>query len=87
MRPGARVEIVEADHEPGDPVVPTHVRVNGHDVGALAEAPKIKMSAGDVTTVTLVLLPSSVEIKGDDVPAPGKIIGFAAKIESPDPRG
>lgn len=76
--PGARVEIVESDHEPGGPVIPTNVRINGVDVGLLAKAPKVGTGDGDVTTVTLVLLPASVEIKGDDVREEKKTIGFTA---------
>ncbi|WNI28677.1 hypothetical protein [Streptomyces sp. ITFR-6] len=73
------MEIVEADHEAGGPVVPTNVRVNGIDVGLLAKAPKISMDADEATTVTLVLLPSSVEVKGDGVRADRKPIGFTAE--------
>ncbi|MEU9120885.1 hypothetical protein AB0C96_13665 [Streptomyces sp. NPDC048506] len=40
MADGAVVEVVEANHEPGTPLIPTRVRVNGIDVGALAKAPK-----------------------------------------------
>lgn len=76
---GARVEIVETDHEPGDPIVPTNVRINGVDVGRLAKVPKIAMDADEVTTVTLVLMPTSVEIKGDDIRTDRKPIGFAAE--------
>ncbi|WP_032794524.1 hypothetical protein [Streptomyces sp. W007] len=75
---GARVEIVETDHEPGGPVTPTNVRVNGVDVGLLAKAPKVALDGDDVTTVTLVLIPASVEIKGDDVREEKKAIGFTA---------
>jgi hypothetical protein len=76
--PGARVEIVESDHEPGCVIVPTHVRVNGVDVGLLAKAPVVAMSGDDATTVTLVLLPSHVEITGDGPQERPKTIGFAA---------
>lgn len=76
---GARVEIVESGHEPGDPVIPTNVRVNGVDVGRLAKVPKVVMGDDEVTTVTLVLMPASVEIKGDDVRTDRKPIGFAAE--------
>ncbi|MEU7039854.1 hypothetical protein AB0A77_02195 [Streptomyces varsoviensis] len=77
---GAHVEIVEADHEPGMGVVPTSVRVNGVHVGRLAKTPKVDTGDGRerMTTVTLVLLPSYLEIKGDDSPAVRNAIGFSA---------
>ncbi|MFI8084376.1 hypothetical protein ACIF6L_26680 [Kitasatospora sp. NPDC086009] len=59
------MEIVEADHE-GEGLVPTLVRVNGVDVGRLAEPPTVRAGGDDEpTTVTLTLLPSEVVIKGE----------------------
>ncbi|MFD6365120.1 hypothetical protein ACFWFX_35585 [Streptomyces roseolus] len=78
MPTGARVEIVEPNHEPGGPLIPKIVRVNGVDVGLLAEAPVVKVVDEELTTVTLVLYPSSVEIKGDDVRDDARPIGFTA---------
>ncbi|MFJ5103163.1 hypothetical protein [Streptomyces sp. NPDC088554] len=72
------MEIVETDHEPGSAVIPTNVRVNGVDVGLLARVPKIQTGADEATTVTLVLIPSSVEVKGDHVREENKAIGFTA---------
>ncbi|MFE5159164.1 hypothetical protein ACFRNT_11630 [Streptomyces sp. NPDC056697] len=77
MSDGAHVEIVEPDHTPGDAVLPTVVRVNGVDVGALAKPPKVEAGSSDeYATVTLVLIPSRLEIKGDDTPTDRKPIGF-----------
>ncbi|MFD0650231.1 hypothetical protein [Streptomyces malaysiensis] len=75
------MEVVEADHEPGSGVVAMVVRVNGVDVGQLAEVPKIDV--GDcrerAATVTLVLVPSKIEIKGDEDQRPSQTkIGFEA---------
>lgn len=77
---GARVEIVELDHEPGAGVVAMAVRVNGTDVGRLAKAPKVDAGDGNqrMTTVTLVLVPSVVEIKGDGEAPPKTPVGFTA---------
>jgi hypothetical protein len=62
---GAHVEIVEPDHQ-GEGVVPTVVRVNGTDVGILARAPRVHVGEGDeATTVTLVLVPSRLDVKGE----------------------
>lgn len=66
MGQGAVVEIVEPNHEPGEALMPTRVRVNGVDVGELAKVPKVTMGVDEVTTVTLVLYPSRLEIKGDE---------------------
>lgn len=78
---GARVEIVESDHDPGTGVLATAVRVNGTDVGTLAKPPKVDTGDGNtrMTTVTLVLVPCVVEIKGDDVTATRNAIGFTAE--------
>ncbi|MFD8315880.1 hypothetical protein [Kitasatospora purpeofusca] len=59
------MEIVEPDHE-GDGLMPTLVRVNGTDVGTLAKAPKVQAGGDDeLATVTLVLIPREVVIKGE----------------------
>ncbi|MGW1828809.1 hypothetical protein ACWCO0_09795 [Streptomyces tubercidicus] len=78
---GAHVEIVEEEHEPGTGVVLTAVRVNGVDVGRLAKAPKIYAGDGrqEMATITLVLVPSRIEIKGDDVKDTRAPIGFVAE--------
>ncbi len=81
MSQGAHVEIVEPDHQ-GDSLVPTVVRVNGTDVGTLARAPKVRAGGeGEATTVTLVLVPSRLEIKGEPkgarVTRPRQPFGFA----------
>ncbi|MCQ6554807.1 hypothetical protein NPS70_16600 [Streptomyces sp. C10-9-1] len=79
MSDGARVEILEPDHEPGSGVLAMRVRVNGVDVGTLARAPKVHTGDGrtSMTTVTLVLVPSAVEIKGDEDATGNTVIGFA----------
>ncbi|WP_405858506.1 hypothetical protein OG361_30200 [Streptomyces sp. NBC_00090] len=64
----------------------THVSVNGVDVGKLASAPKVKIGtrAGQaVTTMTLELVPSRLEIRGElaDGDRREPRAGFAAKIE------
>ncbi|MFD9205983.1 hypothetical protein ACFVZM_06845 [Streptomyces sioyaensis] len=76
---GAHVEIVEPDHEPGSGVLPLTVRVNGTDVGTLAAYPKIRAGDGRTQcTVTLVLVPSLLEVKGDEADrSSGSKIGFS----------
>ncbi|MFD5161062.1 hypothetical protein ACFWMJ_23785 [Streptomyces hawaiiensis] len=83
---GAHVVLEEADDTGTSGVIVTHVIVNGVDVGTLAEAPKITVGSkgeGDVTKVTLTLIPSRLEIRGEladgDRRAPRA--GFAAKID------
>jgi hypothetical protein len=85
---GAHVEIVEDEHEPGEGVVVTRVVVNGVDVGRIAEPPKIRTGNGKSTmaTVTLVLVPSRLEIRGDDAPSAGKSFGFTASDQASDLR-
>ncbi|MFF4478665.1 hypothetical protein ACFY1A_16845 [Streptomyces sp. NPDC001520] len=74
------MEVVEPDHEPGTGVLAMSVRVNGVDVGRLAEAPKIDLGNGrdQQATITLVLVPSRVDVRGDDDRPDGITIGFAA---------
>ncbi|MFI7096445.1 hypothetical protein [Streptomyces lydicus] len=78
MADGAVVEIVEPDHTAGDGVLPLTVRVNGTDVGTLAAYPKIRAGDGRTPcTVTLVLVPSRLEVKGDEEDlSSGSKIGF-----------
>ena len=60
---GAVVHLVHTAH-PGDglPVRPNRVLVNGQDVGLLKDPPKVDAGGKELTTVTLVLLPSKVII-------------------------
>jgi hypothetical protein len=62
------VEIVEDEHEPGTGVLAMRVRVNGVDVGSLARAPKVDVGDGvtRMVTVTLVLVPSRLDVKGSE---------------------
>jgi hypothetical protein len=81
---GAHVVMVEEDDTGADGVVVTRVLVNGTDVGRLASAPKIRVGHDrSCTTITLTLVPSRLEIRGDladgDRRAPRA--GFAAKID------
>nr|WSW58514.1 hypothetical protein OG513_07900 [Streptomyces sp. NBC_00998] len=79
------MEILEDEHEPGTGVLSMRVVVNGTDVGTLAKAPKV--DAGDgvtrMATVTLVLVPSRVEVKGSESVTSGELkIGFEAPNHS-----
>ncbi|WP_051741181.1 hypothetical protein [Kitasatospora sp. MBT66] len=92
MSDGAHVEIVEPGHDSGLPLMPTTVRVNGTDVGTLAEAPKVDTGDSDhPVTVTLVLVPRRIDLKGEPKGArPSKArlpIGFRPDSPSPDPSG
>ena len=60
---GAVVHLVDTSH-PGDglPVRPNRVLVNGQDVGLMKDPPKVDAGGKELTTVTLVLLPSKVII-------------------------
>jgi hypothetical protein len=82
---GADVVLMEADDTGEDGVIVTHVSVNGVDVGKLSETPKIVVGSkadGTVTTITLTLVPSRLEIRGEladgDRRAPRA--GFTAEI-------
>ncbi len=84
MSDGAHVEIVEPGHD-GGPLMPTVVRVNGTDVGTLAQAPRVDTGDSDhPVTVTLVLVPRRLDLKGEPKgarPAKARLpIGF-----HPDP--
>lgn len=83
---GAHVVVWEADDTGEDGVSATHVRVNGVDVGKLASAPTVKIgtrAGGTLTTVTLELVPSRLEIRGElaDGDRREPRAGFAAKID------
>jgi hypothetical protein len=59
--------------------------VNGVDVGTVASAPKIKVGTRlgrTVTTITLTLIPSRLEIKGEHADGDRREprAGFTAKI-------
>ncbi|MFJ6636551.1 hypothetical protein ACIQMR_35085 [Streptomyces sp. NPDC091376] len=83
---GAHVVLVEDDDAGEGGVIVTRVFVNGVDVGAVAEAPKINVgtkSAGTITTLTLTLIPSRVEIRGEHADGDRREprAGFTAKID------
>ncbi|WP_328846966.1 hypothetical protein [Streptomyces sp. NBC_00258] len=80
---GAHVVMEEADDTGEDGVIVTRVIIKGVDVGRLAEAPKIVVGMKDeVTKVTLTLVPSRLEIRGElsDGERREPRAGFAAKI-------
>lgn len=81
---GAHVVLEEADDTGKDGVIVTRVSVNGVDVGKLARAPKISVGHDRVcTTITLTLVPSRLEIKGEHADGDRRAprAGFAAKID------
>ncbi|MCZ4607564.1 hypothetical protein O3S80_28120 [Streptomyces sp. Lzd4kr] len=81
---GAHVVLEEADDTGEQGVSITRVIVNGVDVGRLAKAPKISVGAdGRCSTVTITLVPSRVEIRGElaDGERREPCAGFAAKID------
>jgi hypothetical protein len=81
---GAHVVLEEADDTGETGVSVTRVLVNGVDVGRLARAPKISVGTERrCTTVTLTLVPSRLEIKGElaDGERREPRAGFAAKID------
>ncbi|WP_328967976.1 hypothetical protein [Streptomyces sp. NBC_00239] len=87
---GSHVVLLEDDDTGEEGVTITRVLVNGVDVGRLAGAPKVRArSGGSVTTVTLTLVPSRLEIRGAlaDGDRREPRAGFAAKIESGTPGG
>lgn len=81
---GAHVVLTEENYTGEDGVIVTHVSINGVDVGRLARAPRIKVGerGEGVTTVTLVIIPSRLEIRGDlaDGDRREPRAGFTAKI-------
>lgn len=81
---GAHVVLEEADDTGEDGVIVTRVSINGVDVGRLAKPPKINVGSDrNVTTVTLTLVPSRLEIKGEHADGDRREprAGFAAKID------
>jgi hypothetical protein len=80
MSTGAHVVILETDDTGEDGVSADRVLINGHDVGLMAAIPKVKVGIrGDLTTVTLTLAPSYLEIKGENrEPAKHDAFGFTA---------
>ncbi|MGW2514708.1 hypothetical protein ACWC0A_36090 [Streptomyces scopuliridis] len=82
---GAYVVLEEADDTGEDGLMVTRVSVNGVDVGRLARAPKIHVGTKDdraVTTVTITLIPSRLEIRGEHADGDRREsrAGFTAKI-------
>ncbi|MFF3312449.1 hypothetical protein [Streptomyces sp. NPDC002952] len=81
---GAHVVLEEADDTGADGVIVTRVSINGVDVGRLAKPPKINVGSDrTVTTLTLVIVPSRLEIRGElaDGDRREPRAGFAAKID------
>jgi hypothetical protein len=81
---GAHVVLEEADDTGEDGVVVTRVSVNGVDVGKMAKPPKVVVGhARECTTVTITLVPSRVEIRGEHADGDRREprAGFAAKID------
>lgn len=83
---GAHVVLEEADDTGEDGLMVTRVSVNGVDVGRLAKPPKINVGMKDgraLTTVTITLVPSRLEIKGElaDGERREPRAGFTAKID------
>lgn len=81
---GAHVVLVEEDDTGETGVSVTRVLVNGVDVGRLAKAPKINVGVDRrCTTVTITLVPSRLEIKGEHADGDRREprAGFAAKID------
>ncbi|MEV7425144.1 hypothetical protein [Streptomyces sp. NPDC091212] len=82
---GAHVVLEEADDTGEDGLSVTRVIVNGVDVGRLGEPPKIVIGTKDdraLTTVTIMLVPSRLEIRGEHADGDRREprAGFAAKI-------
>ncbi|WP_228973384.1 hypothetical protein [Streptomyces sp. DH12] len=76
----------EADDTGEEGVIVTRVLVNGVDVGKITETPKISVgtkSSGSLTTITLTLAPSRLEIRGEHADGERRAprAGFAAKID------
>ncbi|MEV0444000.1 hypothetical protein AB0I84_44395 [Streptomyces spectabilis] len=81
---GAHVVLEEADDTGEDGVIVTRLLINGVDVGRLAKPPKIRVGHDrSVTTLTLTLAPSRLEIRGElaDGDRREPRAGFAAKID------
>ncbi|MFF3142146.1 hypothetical protein ACFVRU_10550, partial [Streptomyces sp. NPDC057927] len=74
----------EADDTGADGVIVTRVSINGVDIGKMSKPPKIVVGhARECTTVTITLIPSRLEIKGElaDGDRREPRAGFAAKID------
>jgi hypothetical protein len=81
---GAHVVLEEADDTGEGGVIVTRAIVNGVDVGRLAKAPEITVGMkDDVTTVTLTLALSRLEIRGENADGDRRAprVGFTAKID------
>ncbi|AKZ59139.1 hypothetical protein SAM23877_6094 [Streptomyces ambofaciens ATCC 23877] len=81
---GAHVVLEEADDTGEQGVSITRVIVNGIDVGRLAKAPKISVGTERrCTTVTLTLVPSRLEIRGEHADGDRREAraGFGSKID------
>ncbi|MEU3730022.1 hypothetical protein AB0E81_11515 [Streptomyces sp. NPDC033538] len=81
---GAHVVLEEADDTGEQGVSITRVIINGVDVGRLAKTPKINVGTDRrCTTVTLTLVPSRLEIRGEHADGDRREsrAGFAAKID------
>ncbi|MCY0926205.1 hypothetical protein OTB20_08300 [Streptomyces sp. H27-H1] len=82
---GSHVVLTEEQDTGEDGVLVTHVSVNGVDVGRMACVPRVRVAGkgeGKITTVTLTLIPSRLEIRGElaDGDRREPRAGFAAKI-------
>ncbi|MFI2213048.1 hypothetical protein [Streptomyces sp. NPDC020141] len=89
---GAHVVLLEDDDTGENGIVVTRALVNGVDVGTIAERPRIRLGTSgtdDVTTITLTLVPSQLEVRGalsnGDRREPRA--GFAAPVEALGPGG
>ncbi|GGX27025.1 hypothetical protein [Streptomyces chryseus] len=83
---GAHVVMTEDDDTGEEGVIVSRVSVNGVDVGIMSEPPKVKIGtqgSKTITTVTLTLIPSRLEITGElaDGERREPRAGFTAKIE------
>ncbi|MFE4797023.1 hypothetical protein ACFRFL_18360 [Streptomyces sp. NPDC056708] len=82
---GAHVVLEEADDTGEDGLSITRVIVNGLDVGRLAKPPKIAVGTKadrTLTTVTITLVPSRLEIKGELADGERRVprAGFTADV-------
>ncbi|MGW1549034.1 hypothetical protein [Streptomyces sp. NPDC002346] len=83
---GTHVVLEEAEDTGEDGLSITRVIVNGVDVGRLAKPPKINVGTKDdrtLTTVTITLVPSRLEIKGEHADGDRRAsrAGFTAMID------
>lgn len=80
---GAHVVLEEVDDTGEGGVVITRAIVNGVDVGRLAGPPKVRVGYDRaVTTVTLTLVPSRLEIRGEHADGDRRAsrAGFTAEL-------